>query len=71
MIVLLQISVGFLIRSVGFIGPAILCCVVSAIACVIIFFVMPETLKRPVQVTLNPLVHLRKVGLPKPIITHD
>ncbi|XP_025106086.1 proton-coupled folate transporter-like isoform X2 [Pomacea canaliculata] len=56
-----QISVGFLIRSVGFIGPAILCCVVSAIACVIIFCVMPETLKRPVQVTLNPLVHLRKV----------
>ncbi|PVD25739.1 hypothetical protein C0Q70_13399 [Pomacea canaliculata] len=56
-----QISVGFLITSVGFVVPAILCCAVSVIACILVFFLMPETLQRPAQTPLNPLVHLRKV----------
>ena len=58
-----QIGTGYLIRELGFTVPCLVICCLFVIACVFLLIFMPETLRRPDHIVLNPLVHLRKVSL--------
>ena len=61
-----QIGTGYLIKVLGFTVPSLVVCCLFVIACVFLLIFMPETLRRPDRIVLNPLVHLRKVGLSVP-----
>ncbi|KAK7104341.1 proton-coupled folate transporter-like [Littorina saxatilis] len=56
-----QIGTGYLIKGLGFPAPTLILCCLLFVGCVVLFFFMPETLKKPDHVVLSPVVHLRKV----------